>query len=783
MKSGNRFLCFFTLIILFSFNLFSQQSRTITLNGFVYDKKNGETLIGANVFIKKYNIGASTNLNGYFAITNVPVGECELSISFIGYSSQVIKIKAEDNLKALHIYLEPEAIILNQVVIKGDSIRTIDKLYEKPISKIELTGKQINSIPKFVEADLLRSLQTLPGIQPLSDFSSALYVRGGTPDQNLYLLDGTDVYNPEHAFGLFSTFNTNAIKQVELSKGGFGAEYGGRLSSILNVTNLDGNRNNFQADVTISLISASTTIQTPLGSIGSLSGSFRRTYIDQTYAKFLKEVPDYYFYDGNVKALFDIDDKNKVVVSFYGGRDKLNFLFDKEASNSLGFKYEWGNTTGSINWRKILNKELFANFWITASQFSSEFTFDEVKMTQRNIARDIAIKGNLEYYISKHFNLRFGFEEKNLYGQLYEKFSGGEVDANKYRNHYTAYILSIWKPTERWNIESGLRYDYFNSEVDYQNLDPRISIKYKLNETTNLKLASGIYHQYLNRVNTFFFASLWTSADEYTKGSSAYHLIGGVQKELFQVYELEIEAYYKKYNDVYSYNPTFLTEIEPSRFNEKNEPVFDNTKGLFNRGDGHSIGLEIMLRKDYGAITGWLGYSLARTIGKVDGLNNYKNFIPRQDRTHTVNWVMNVNINELLSELKDEVYVQSSSKWLLSTNFVYSSGQPITLPVSVYAIYRLPDWQNNSNNIALYPAELNSVRLPAYIRMDLSVTWEKDFGGWLFAPYLQIYNIGYRKNVWFINYENEIKDGKIEQKPKSIYMLPILPSLGINVKF
>jgi len=767
-------------LILVMYNAANAQNGTIS--GFVYDASNGEALIGANVYIKNLNLGASTNLSGYFVITNIPSGKHTLVVSFIGYRNVTKEVMVNGKTEIHKINLETDLLQTKTVVVTGDSARTIEKLFIKPVSKIELNAAQINSIPKVIEADLLRSLQTLPGIQPLSDFSSALYVRGGTPDQNLYLIDGTDVYNPEHAFGLFSTFNTNAIKKVELSKGGFSAEYGGRLSSILNVTNLDGNRNKFQSDVNISLLSASTTIQMPIGSIGSLSGSIRRTYLDQTYAKIIDEVPDYYFYDGNLKAFFDIDEKNKLVLSFYGGRDVLDFLFNKDKENSLGFDYDWGNKTGSINYKRIFSPKLFGSFWVTASRFSSYFKFKEINLREENSITDLTFKGNLEYYLSKKFNMKFGFEEKNIHGVFVEDFPGGLVDVSKYRNQYTGYFTSNWRPSEDWDVEAGVRYDYFNSDKDYQNIDPRFSLKYRLTETSNLKFSTGIFHQYLNRIPRLFLTSIWTSADNYAKGSTAHHYILSFQKELSQVYEFEAEVYYKKYMDIYSFNQTFVTDLTADDYDANNEPVYKETRSLFNRGDGNSMGFELLIKKDYGAVNGWVGYSLARTENTIDGINQGKSFIPRHDRTSTVNVVTNVNINDLLAELNGS-QSEGSSQWLFSMNFIYSTGQPITLPGSVYAAAAFPGWDMDKNNISLYPTEINSAKLPAYSRMDVSLTYEKKYSWGTLAPYLQIFNIGNRKNVWFINYENEIKENKVDQKIETVNMLPILPSLGVNIKF
>ena len=272
------------LVVLTITSIFPQEGESAIINGFVYNTR-GEPLFGADVHIDGKHIGATTNLIGFFAIRGVTLGKQKLLTSFVGYKNQSLKIdvkKLENEI--IKIFLEEDVVEKKEVIIMVDSAKSIDKMFLSPVSTVNLNAYQINNIPHLVSADLFRTLQTLPGIQSLSDFSSSLYVRGGTPDQNLYLVDGTEVYNPEHAFGLFSVFNTSGIKNVELSKGGFGAEFGGRLSSVLNVTNIDGDRNNFKSEINVNLISASATIQSPLGSIGSVSGSFRRTFIDQTYA-------------------------------------------------------------------------------------------------------------------------------------------------------------------------------------------------------------------------------------------------------------------------------------------------------------------------------------------------------------------------------------------------------------------------------------------------------------------------------------------------------------------
>lgn len=778
------------LFLLFVFFLISHEllpqavKESASIGGFVYDAKNGEALIGANVFIKELGVGASANISGYFVITNIPNGEHILTASYVGYKSQSMKIDiVNDKSVAIKIYLESETILSREVIVTADSMKIVDKLFNKPISKVELTSTQINNIPRVVEADLLRSLQTLPGVQSLSDFSSALYIRGGTPDQNLYLIDGTDVYNPEHAFGLFSTFNTNAIKKAELMKGGFSAEYGGRLSSVLNVVNLDGNRNHFQGEMGISLLSGSATFQAPLWNLGSISGSFRRTYLDQTIAKWNKDIPNYYFYDGHVKSFLDLSDKDKVIVSFYGGEDNLDFKFDSDKEDSPGFQYRWGNVTGSVNWKRIIMPELFANIWITGSRFSSNFSFDEAKFKEENHINDLTFKGSFEYFYSQNLIWKFGGEYKNLNGGYIEEFGAGSVDISQLRNHYITYLTGQYRPIEKIDMEAGLRYDYFDGPAKYNDFSPRFSVKYRIDDYSNIKFSTGIYRQYLNRIPRFFMASIWAAVDENTKGSKSTHYILGYQRELFGTYEFEAEIYYKDFKDLYTFNMNMITEVKPGKFDDKGNPIYNELNGLFNRGDGRSYGLELFIRKDYGALTGWLGYSLSRTEAKVDYLNAGKYFAPRHDRTHTVNAVMNIDIGNFINELFDKPADYKSAKWIFGFNMIYATGQAITIPGSIYYVRKFPDWDDNQFGIALYPTELNTQRLPSYMRIDLSLTYEKDYGFMKLAPYIQVYNATNNKNVWFINYENEIKNMRIEPKIEYYYMLPILPSIGVNIKF
>ena len=755
-----------------------------TVSGFVRDAEDGEALIGASVYLEGEELGGSSNISGYYVVTGIPAGDYTLVCSFIGYAAarQEIRVEEGADLK-VDLSLRSEAVGLEEVVVRADSLRTAEKLFRKPVSEIKLSGRQISQIPQVAEADLLRSLQTLPGILPLSDFSSALYVRGGTPDQNLYMIDGTDVYNPEHAFGLFSTFNSDAIKQVELSKGGYGAEYGGRLSSVLDVTNLDGNREEFEGKAAISLLSAKTTLQMPLGKKGSLSGSARRTYFDQTVARALDDIPDYYFYDGNIKAYFELDANNKITLSGYGGRDFLDVVFNESADDDTGISTDWGNKTGSVRWTRVFSPQLFGNFWVTGSRFTSDFTFEEIDIFERNLVTDTTFKGNFEYIRSSRLSGKFGFEQKNLHVKFRQDFPGGLVDVSTRPTQYTLYGLASWRPSAFWDVEAGLRYNVFDSERTFHNLAPRLALKYRLSETTSLKAAGGVYYHYLHRVPRFFATDIWTTSNDFQDASRSEHLVLGVQREVAGNYQFEVEGYLKTYSDIYAFNQTFLTELEETGFNEANEPIFTNTRGIFNSGEGASVGVEALLRKDSGAISGWVGYSLAQTEYKFPTINLGRDFYPRHDRTSTFNLVGNIDIKNAWRKARGRPKQTDRGRWTFGVNAVYSTGQPFTEPGSGY--FARPDRQrfdqfgNPDFSLAYAPTKINNIRLPHYARLDLSLTYRRQFETWSIAPYIQFFNAGNRKNVWFVNYD--FKNGLPDVDTTS--MFPLLPTIGVNLEF
>ena len=768
-----------------------QAMNTSSLSGFVLDAVSQEFIPGANVYLPGQRLGSSSNGNGYYIIPNLPAGEYSIKCQFVGYKPIERKLKLEPGeQKHLNIFMEEDVLLGDMIETNLNRSASVDNLFRQPVSKIKLSSIQIKRIPQVLEADLLRTLQNLPGILSISDFSSALYVRGGTPDQNLYLIDGADVYNPEHVFGFFSTFNTDAIKHVELYKGGFGAAYGGRLSSVVDVTYADGNRKKWGGSASLNLLSGKTSLYVPLGNNGSLSGSFRRTYFDQTAARLINDIPKYYFYDANIKAVLDVDPDNKISFSVFSGRDVMDFIVNKKSEVKTGFNYNWGNRTASFNWMRVFSPRLFAKFWITNSMFSSDFDYNNgFDINEKNNLNDFTVKENSEYAVSKTLSVEGGFEYKQINTSYRLAFSNSLADVMQQSHYYAGFGTMNWKPRQTLDIAAGLRYNYFSSDRNYTHINPRLQVKYRLFNKSNLKFAAGLYSQFLHRISRGFISSLWTVADKYQKGSRALHIILGYEKELPGNFSFETELYYKKLKDIYSFNYNFMTRVSANSFNEQGQALYTDTQGQFNHGNGFSRGWEILLKKEDGPLTGWLSYSYSQSRVTFDGINQNKAFAPHHDRTSSFKLITNLDVKEGIHSLFGHSKVQQDSRWLVGINAVYSSGQPITVPGSAYVTNLLPNYNRASSDaygrvtFTVYPSEINAQRLPYYARMDASVTYQKYFQGWSISTYLQIFNVFNRKNVWFIQYDEQASNSDVVQNLSETYMLPFLPTVGVMVKF
>ncbi|MFI5263417.1 MAG: TonB-dependent receptor domain-containing protein [Candidatus Kapaibacterium sp.] len=732
--------------------LVPSDSSDAIISGYVKDSLSGETIIGATIRVRSLKRGAVTNKSGYFALHLPSETDLLIEISSLGYRTFPKPIRLAPGEKRSENYiLVPESIQGGEITVETDKEK--EEREAPQVSRVSITPSQVASLPKAGESDIFRILQLIPGVQTISEISAGLYVRGGSPDQNLILLDGSTLYNPNHFFGFFSTFNSDAIKDVELIKGGFPAEYGGRLSAVLNVTNKDGDLYNTTGKVTLGLISSRATIETPIGD-GALSLSGRRTYIDlilnATGLTQSLDIPNYHFYDLNGKFTQTLSPYDKIAISGFGGADNLTFDNGKSASSvDIG----WGNQSGAANWTHLFANDLFMKFNVTGSHYYSllvfglgtnSFSFD-------NQIFDYSVHGDLEYFLGSTHEIKTGFQlsQYHFILKIAQGINPPYANIDLTPIYYAGYISDEWKPTEKFAITTGLRLDGITSRSDL-GIDPRITVRYIVNPDLTLKASYGIYHQYLKLASNPLFSAfdLWLPVDATQAASMAHQYVLGMATAPFTDFTFEAEAYYKDFNNLVELRPNILTG--------------NTLADIFFVGKGFSYGIEFFLQKRVGDWTGWLGYTLAYTRRSFPDINNGITFPPIYDRRNDLNLVATYRIND---------------RWTVGTTFVYATGQSYSQTTALYNAEE-PDY-----NGKLIPIEgsKNGLRLEPYNRLDLSATYSFSF----FSEKrnaefnIDIYNIYNHRNVWFRRIDTSVDPATSED----VRLLPILPTFGISVKF
>ncbi|MBN1397720.1 MAG: TonB-dependent receptor [Bacteroidetes bacterium] len=725
--------------------------RNAVVHGFIRDKSNGESLPFVTVMIRELKVGTVTNTEGFYVLPKLPEGVFTVQVSLVGYKTEEFEINTKDSSTITHsLELESGSLVEKEVVVIGDRLELQQKTQT---SYLTVKGPELNSVPSIGEADLFRTLQVMPGVKAVSEISSGLYIRGGSADQNLILLDGTVVYNPSHLFGFFSTFNSDAIKNVELSKGGYPAEFGGRLSSVLNVTNIDGDRVKFHGKGSISLISSRLTAEGPIGN-GSFFLSGRRTYIDQIVKlagrdKGSNALPLYYFYDSNGKINQDVGESDKVSIVGFIGRDNLSYDIDK---GRLNMDMNWGNATLSTKWTHIFNPTVFSNFYATYSDYSARTTImlGSVKSTQENGIRDISIKGDINFYPTNDHLVKFGFWWSQYRITYNDKFGGDEFYNYLTRpSQLSFYLQDEWKMSPLLTIQGGARAEY-QTLTHSTTIGPRLSARYFLSENLTIKAATGVYYQYLNAIpvegnSGFSPFDIWIPMNEKMVPSRSIDLVLSLEAEPIEHHSFSIEGYYKTYRDVLHWIDV-TTEVE-------------NVNELFYVGKGRAFGAELFFQKRVGALTGSVGYTLAWTYRKFAELNKGNEFMPRFDRRHSLSIVGNYDIDE---------------KWQVGAVFTYSSGQSFTSGIGRYMIRTTIGPVDH-----ILPGSLYNHRLPSYHRLDLSVTKKMTFFGLNGSWFVQIYNIYNKDNVWFRDFDTQKNPTEITD----FGLLPLIPTFGINVEF
>lgn len=751
----------------------------------------GEELIGANIFIKEISNGTITNNYGFYSIT-VPAGEYTVMCSFIGYNEYSKKIKLDKDLKN-NISLSEKIYTTKEVVISGE--RPEDNVESTQMGAVRLPVESIKRLPALMgEVDIMKTIQLLPGVQSGGEGNSGFYVRGGGPDQNLILLDEAVVYNASHLFGFFSVFNSDAVKDVNLIKGGMPAQYGGRLSSVLDISMNDGNMKSYHADGGIGIISSRLTLQGPIiEDKSSFIVSARRTYIDVVANPFIRKEAKakgsgYYFYDLNAKLNYRFSDKDRLFVSGYFGRDVFTFK-----RNDAGFKVSipWGNATTSIRWNHLFNDKLFVNTSAIFSDYNFEFEAeqDEFAMKLFSGIRDYNLKVDFTYLPDIRHNVKFGlnhtyhiFTPNSASARIGEtEFDTGDI-IKQYAHESALYINDDFDFNEFFRISAGVRassfmqvgpftryiidqfgrnedtlfYDPGEIVADYQNIEPRISIRYTINSKTSVKAAYTQNYQYIHMA-TISSVSLptdvWVSSSTLVKPQYGQQYAVGFFKNLWDNYvETSVELYYKKMKNQISY--------KEGRY--PGDDAGSNTDNIFTFGIGESYGAEFFIKKRLGSTTGWIGYTLSRTTRQFDDINKGEIFPAKYDRTHDLSFILTHNFND---------------EWSASFVFVYATGNSATMTIGRYMI--------DGRIVSEYGGQ-NEYRMEPYHRADISVSYEpkseKRFhSSWNFS----IYNLYNRQNPYFIYFDNEgdIQSGSLQTRAYQVSLFPIIPSVTWNFKF
>jgi hypothetical protein len=761
----HKLLKFLTVSFIFFLSFFDTYAASIS--GIVRDSITKETIIGATVIVEGTKKGAKTNTNGYYSISDIEPGTYNIITQSISYDKDTIGITLKnDETLRLDIELSAGGSTTDEVLV--EAFRDSDK-DQITISKVNIPVEQVKKIRIGGESDVFRTIQLLPGVLTSSQISSGLFVRGGSPDQNLVLLDGSAVYNPTHLFGFISTFNSEAIKDVELLKGGFPAEYGGRMSSVLNITQKDGDRSETNGMASIGAISSKISLEGPLGN-GSYFVGGRRTYFELVKAAIDGNVdinvPDFGFYDLNAKITQNITDSDKLSVSGFISNDRL------EASDrGVDFALDVGNRLAALRYTRILENNMFWDNNLSYSRYQTQFGGDNsgFEFLIRNSIEDVTFKSALEWFESEQLTTKFGVET-NFYNFGYlQDFDGttgedddsqveqdnengqnGELDLNITDFNAAAYAQANYKPSELLFIQLGLRGGYWQ-QAEKVTLDPRFAVKYTLTENAALKFATGIFHQNLKLATLpdFTFFDTWLPTDTTVALSRAYHYILSLETSPVKGYNLNFDVYYKQLDN--------LSELNTIQLEQGT-----NTGDYFFQGRGEAYGAEIFLQKNMGDFTGWIGYGLGFVEAQFDSVNNGTPFRPKWDRRHDLKIVGSYRLSEA---------------WDFGAQFIFQSGQSYTGANSFW-YSRLPN--DIKGQPRVFPTQRWGLRLPPTHQLNIYASYGFDLAKDIPAKViLDVFNVYNRRDVWFRRFD-ERGDAIVQE---DFLLLPILPTISFEVRF
>lgn len=757
-----------------------------TLSGIVTEDVSGEAVIGASVLLYRDSLpetptrpfrGAVTNKFGFYSITSIAPGTYVLVVRSVGYAPFSKSFIVSDTTTSLRLDLRVRAedVRLGEVTVEGNRQQSATP----PISTVELSPDFVNQMPSLGgEKDVFRVLQLLPGVKAASEISSGLYIRGGSPDQNLVLLDGVIVYNPSHLGGFLSTFNSDALLDIRLHKGAFPAEYGGRLSSVIDMTMREGTKEKVKGSGGISLISSRLTVEGPINDDATFMLSGRRMYLDllMPLADPDGEAPRYYFYDFNAKVNSRLSESDRIFVSGYFGRD---VLFSPESQNfdDEQFDISWGNATANVRWMHIVSSSLFTNFSFIYTNYKFSTLLEENDRSNFEVfsgIQDLMVRGEAQYFPNEDHTIKIGVESTLHKFRVGAEQNSSNNDLDELQINLSdissldasLYAQDEWKITPKFSTNIGARLYYFD-QGNYLRFEPRLSASYEIADGVQLKGSVAVANQFLHlivRNDLSLPTDLWFPSTDAIKPSQSVQGVLGISTLLFNnEYLLTVETYYKGMSNLHEY---------------KDNAAFSFGAPLdsqFTVGSGAAYGLEVFFNKRLGSFTGWIGYTLAWTQRTFPELNNGKMFYPRYDRRHDISLVLTYKLGE---------------SWELGATWVYGSGQAYTVPSGQYSFDPIEGNENTdyySSNTYNDYTERNAYRLPSFHKLDLNFMHKFS---WFNLPWelsLNVYNAYNHKNTFaqFIGYDytNSGSSGYAKRVVKRVTLFPFIPSVGLGFKF
>ena len=769
--------------LLFAFIQLNAQSGIIS--GFISDSSSAEALIGANVILQETGQGMATDINGYYIIQDITPGNYVLMVSYVGFKLKKEKLKISDGQSIkLDISLSEDVVELTQIEVTAEQIQRKSNIQP---SKINLSPRMMKAAPALAEPDLFRTIQALPGVLTTSEFSTGLVIRGGNTDQNLILLDGVTVYNPSHLGGIFSNFIVDGVKEAELIKGAYNAEYGGRLSAVLNIISREGNQKKFEGKANLSLLSAQATIEGPFYK-GAWVFSGRRTYFDKIFQN-VPTIPPYYFYDIQSHIYTDLTSKDRFSLSFYNGVDDL--LFD-----TFGLTGRWGNRTVSAQYRRVFSEKLIGNFLYANSLFFTEFGLGGSNgLVSDNQIDDATVAANFSWFKSSESTLKFGAQIKNL-GFLYtNSFNDSlQFEINTKPKEFANYMKLKYSASKRLILEPGLRINLYDVYSDSIFPDLRFGMKYLLNDNRYLNFSVGNYHQFIATFQDDYNPNIldqWIAVDNSVSPAKSSQIVLGYEEYIKDLYKIQVEGYYKDIKNLFTFEDTRATT---------DEAISDSVlSDIVTPSDGYAYGLELFAQKMSGRLSGWLAYTFSVSRKSMNSIfyGEEEEYYNSWDRTHSFSALGNYIFN---------------NKWDMNWKLSLQSGQAYT-PIIGYYNQILPEGPDEVYRTI--PGTRNSARYSPYSRLDLGIVYHTKLFGSKMDIYVQVINVLNRKNIFRKSYNvgstyngldddgdwdedkhdtngngkpdvgepnvDEVDEGRLQVNDISLF--PIIPTIGFSWEF